>query len=185
MQLISTFQKEAAQRSLWPLPGKDAAHPLGAPEAFSLVRDMPYGQASSCEPLTTIREWRGTCSGKHYLLRTLFSELGLRADLMACTTRITAANAVYLPAAERELLRDSSVIAIHNYLILHAPNGPMIVDATWPLEMKPLGLPVNEEFVWGRDMALACEPIVHQAIPDGADPEAFKASLVRRSSSPE
>lgn len=60
----------------------------------------------------------------------------------------------------------------------------MIVDATWPLEMKALGLPVNEEFVWGRNMALACEPIVHQAVPDGADPEAFKASLVRRSSSP-
>lgn len=111
MQLISTFQKEAAQRSLWPFREKDVAHPLGAPEAFSLVRDMPYGLASSCEPLTTIREWRGTCSGKHYLLRILFSEFGLRADLMACTTLITAANAVYLSAAERELLRGSPVIA--------------------------------------------------------------------------
>lgn len=34
-------------------------------QVFGLVRDMDYQRASSREPESTIREWRGTCSGKH------------------------------------------------------------------------------------------------------------------------
>jgi hypothetical protein len=181
LRLVSTLQEEATRRCLWPLPGRGAGHSLGAPEAFSLVRDMPYARASSRETLITIREWRGTCSGKHYLLRALFAELGLRADLLACTTRITAADAANLPSEVQELLRDGPVIDIHNYLILHTPRGPMIVDATWPLEAKSLGLPVNEEFVWGRDMVLACDPIDHWIVPDDGDPQASQEALLRRS----
>lgn len=60
---------------------------------------------------------------------------------MACTTRITGENAVYLPPALRELLKDGPIIDIHNYLILHTPHDPMVVDATWPLHMKALGAP--------------------------------------------
>ena len=54
--------------------------------AFLLVRDMPYTRASSRDPETIIREWRGTCSGKHYLLKQLFAELGYSSRLIACTT---------------------------------------------------------------------------------------------------
>ena len=179
--VLEALQQEARRRSLWPSRGGRPDQPLGAAEVFYLVRDMPYGRASSRDPLTTIREWRGTCSGKHYLLRALFAELGLRADLMACTTRITAENAPYLPLALRGLLAAGPIIDIHNYLVLYTRYGPMRVDATWPLPMKPLGLPVNEEFVWGRDMALACDPIVHQPVPDGGDPQVFKDSLLRQS----
>ena len=181
MRLVPALREEATNRSLWPAPGGEADQPLGPPEAFSLVRDMPYGRASSREPLVTIREWRGTCSGKHYLLRALFAELGLRADLMACTTWITAAGAAHLPPDVRELLRDGPVIDIHNYLILHTSAGPMVVDATWPLGAKALGLPVNEDFVWGRDMVLACDPIIHRIVPDDGDPQAFKEALLKQS----
>jgi hypothetical protein len=100
---------------------------------------------------------------------------------MACTTWITAAGAAHLPPDVRELLRDGPVIDVHNYLILHTSTGPMVVDATWPLGAKALGLPVNEEFVWGRDMVLACEPIVHRIVPDDGDPQAFKEALLRQS----
>ena len=50
---------------------------IDAETAFTLVRDMPYIRASSRDPEITICEWRGTCSGKHYLLKTLFDELWL------------------------------------------------------------------------------------------------------------
>lgn len=181
MPLLEVLHQEATRRSLWPPRGGSPDQPLGAPEVFRLVRDMPYGRASSREPLITIREWRGTCSGKHYLLRSLFAELGLRADLMACTTRITSENAPYLPPDLRGLLAAGPIIDIHNYLVLYTPRGPMRVDATWPLSMKILGLTVNEEFEWGRDMALACAPIVHQVVPDDGDPQACKENLLRTS----
>lgn len=181
MGLLEVLRQEAGRRSLWPPQGRSPDQPLGAAEVFALVRDMPYGRASARDPLTAIREWRGTCSGKHYLLRGLFAEIGLRADLMACTTRITAENAPYLSPELRRLLADGPIIDIHNYLVLHTRRGSMRVDATWPLPMRALGLPVNEQFVWGRDMALACDPIVHLAVPDDGDPQAFKERLLRQS----
>ncbi len=143
MPLLEALHQEATRRSLWPPRGGIPSQPLGAAEVFCLVRDMPYGRASSRDPLTTIREWRGTCSGKHYLLRSLFAELGLRADLMACTTRVTAENAPYLPPDLRRLLAAGPIIDIHNYLVLYTRQGPMRVDATWPLPMKTIGLTVN------------------------------------------
>ncbi|HET9001752.1 MAG TPA: hypothetical protein VFP86_19070 [bacterium] len=100
---------------------------------------------------------------------------------MACTTRITAENSPYLAPELRTLLAAGPIIDIHNYLVLHSLYGPMRVDATWPRSMKALGLTVNEKFVWGRDMALACHPIVHQPVPDDGDPQAFKESLLRQS----
>jgi hypothetical protein len=179
--LLEALRQEARRRFLWPPKGGGPDHSLGAAEVFHLVRDMAYGRASSREPLTTIREWRGTCSGKHYLLRVLFVELGLRADLMACTTRITAENSPFWPPELRSLLNDGPIVDIHNYLVLHTPRGPMVVDATWPLQMKTLGLAASEEFVWGQDMTLACEPLVHQMVPGDGDPQAFKESLLRQS----
>lgn len=98
---------------------------------------------------------------------------------MACTPRITAENSRYLEPELRTLLAAGPIIDIHNYLVLHSPYGPMRVDATWPRSMKALGLIVNEKFVWGRDMALACHPIVHQPFLDDGDPQAFKESLLR------
>lgn len=181
MPLLEALHQEATRRSIWSPRGVSPGQPLGAAEVFYLVRDMPYGRASSRDPLTTILEWRGTCSGKHYLLRPLFAELGLRADLMACTTRITSENAPYLPRELRRLLAAGPIIDIHNYLVLYTRCGPMRVDATWPLSMKTLGLAVNEEFVWGRDMVLACDPIVHQVVPDDGDPQVLKERLLRQS----
>jgi len=74
--------------------------------AYYLVRDMPYSRASSREPETIISEWRGTCSGKHYLLKKLFAELGYDSDLIACTT-VTTIDPQDLSGKLRELLEES------------------------------------------------------------------------------
>ena len=76
--LINALNREALRRGL--LTGE---HRITEEVAFSLVRDMSYERASSRDPLTTISEWKGTCSGKHYLLKDLFEELGMRVSLYA------------------------------------------------------------------------------------------------------
>src|SRR5215211_5550462 len=92
---------------------------INAEKAFLLVRDMPYTRASSRDPETIIQEWRGTCSGKHYLLKRLFAELGYASRLIACTT------VAYIDPKEvrgklRKLLEESEgrFVDVHNYLIL-------------------------------------------------------------------
>jgi hypothetical protein len=171
MNLLDLLAAEAARRDLF---AADSA--MDAATAFRLVRDMPYIRASSREPETIIREWRGTCSGKHYLLQALFAELGLTARLIACTS-VRQFTPETLPPALYELLAPANgrFVDVHNYLILELPDGgEMIVDATWPQASKVFGLVVNEHFVWGEDQAIAAEPQQNWVVPPGEDAQAFK-----------
>jgi hypothetical protein len=159
--------------------------------AFTLVRDMPYRRASDRRPETTIAEWRGTCSGKHYLLKALFAELGLPSQLMACTT-VYPIDSDDVPESERSLYEAANrrFVDVHNYLLVGLPGGGQtIVDATWPLSARKAGLQaslaVNETFVLGQDHHLAAEPLESWPIPEGRDPQEFKDELLRAHFTPD
>jgi hypothetical protein len=147
---------------------------------FTLVRDMPYARASSRQPETIIHEWRGTCSGKHYLLKQLFAELGYSSQLIACTT-ITHVDPGDVDGRLRELLEQSNgrFVDVHNYLILELPEGEMIVDATWPLSTDGMGTVVNKEFIPGKDQEIACDVDQNWIIPEDQDPQAFKDKILK------
>jgi hypothetical protein len=147
--------------------------------AFRLVRDMPYTRASSRNPETTIREWRGTCSGKHYLLKQLFKELGYSSRLIACTT-VVQMDPQEVRGKLRELLEQSKgrFVDVHNYLILELPEGEMIVDATWPISTKDMGTAVNESFIIGEDQQIACEPVQVWEVPEDQEPQTFKDKIL-------
>lgn len=155
-----------------------------APEMFALVRDMTYARPSARDFEVLIREWRGTCSGKHELLQALFKELGYRSTLIACTQEIQPPRGVKLPPELLSYMAEGPVVDVHNYLVLHISNGDMIVDATWPLATHALGLLTNERFVWGENMQIACIPLEVFQIPEDADPQAFKNALLRERYTP-
>ncbi|MBE2223598.1 MAG: hypothetical protein IAF02_18800 [Anaerolineae bacterium] len=175
MQLLALLKDEAIKRDLL-----TAEANIDAATAFYLVRDMPYIRASSREPETIIQEWRGTCSGKHYTLKALFAELGISSQIMACT-------AVYEFGFEnahetvQQALDSTHVnfVDVHNYLVLHLPEGDMIVDATFPLLSEPFGATVNKQFVLGENQSIACEPLQTWVVPEDGDPQAFKDDLLR------
>lgn len=181
MSFIEHLQSEAVKRGLLE-PGTE----IDAARAFALVRDMPYVRASSREPKTTIREWRGTCSGKHYLLKALFAELGLRSRLIACTTE-SQIDPNEVPAELRPIVERAGgrIVDIHNYLVVESPKGDMVVDATWPLETRRLGFTVNEAFVFGEDQELASMPIESWTVSEDRDPQEFKNELLREHFTPE
>lgn len=160
--------KAALDRELIP----EGTKVLSREQAFELVREMPYRRASDRDPLTTIREWRGTCSGKHYLLKAVLAELGLATDLIACTTYVRADPAL-LPEYLAEICNEGPVPDVHNFL-----RAPWIIDATWPLTAGSYGIPVNPRFEEGRDMSLPCEPIREFLVPDDVDAQAFKDALL-------
>lgn len=153
------------------------------PEAFALVRDMPYARASAHDPATILREWRGTCSTKHELLGALLAERGVGSTVIACTQEITPP-----PGAPPELLALTGgrpVVDVHNYLIVHAPEGDMVVDATWPLSAARVGLPVNPDWRWGEDQRVACTPLESWPVPAGESVAGFKARVLRERYTPE
>lgn len=159
---------------------------IDAEKAFTLVRDMPYTRASSRDSETIIAEWRGTCSGKHYLLKKLFAELGYSSRLIACTT-VVHIDPKDVRGKLRTLLEQSNgrFVDVHNYLILELPEGEMTVDATWPLATKGMGTVVNEHFVLGEDQRIACEPIKSWTVPKNGDSQEFKNKILQESFTPE
>lgn len=178
---IETLRSKAIERGLLK-PGEE----IDAAKAFFLVRDMPYTRASSRDPEITIQEWRGTCSGKHYLLKSLFAELGYKSRLIACTT-VAYIDPRDISGKLRELLEQSAgrFVDVHNYLILELPEGEMIVDATWPLTTKGMGTVVNENFVLGENHQIACTPIKTWVVPEDRDSQEFKNEILKDSFTPE
>ena len=176
MELLNFLKSEAVLRGLL-----DPSAELDAATAFTLVRDMPYQRASDRHPQTTIAEWRGTCSGKHYLLQALFAELGLQSQVMTCSAVIPIA-AERISEALRPLYEAANrrFVDIHNYLLVELPEGrQMIVDATWPLAAQADGLPVNASFRLGHNHQLAAEPLETWPVPFDRDPQEFKEELLR------
>jgi hypothetical protein len=181
--LLDTLKSEAIQRGLLK-PEEE----IDLKQAFSLVRDMPYTRASSRDSETIIHEWRGTCSGKHYLLKKLFAELGYQSKLIACTT-VNHIDPKSVSGKLRKLLDQSNgrFVDVHNYLILELPDGgEMIVDATWPLATKEImGLVVNEDFVLGVNHQIATKPVKTWVVPEGGDSQEFKNMILKESFTPE
>ena len=172
--LISLLEQESRRRGLL-----SEGESLSAERAFALVRDMPYRRASSRKPEAIIGEWRGTCSGKHYLLADVFRELGLETQVIMCTHRFTPGNTLHFPPELRQLVAEGPVPDVHTYLRVNAPQGWMVVDATWPTSAGPLGMKVNRELTPGKDMTIACDPIETLPVPEGQDQQEFKERVIR------
>jgi hypothetical protein len=183
MSLLDLFKSEAVLRGLI-----DPHQDLDAAAVFSLVRDMPYRRASDRLPETTIAEWCGTCSGKHYLLQALFAELGLHSKVIACTV-VTSIDKSRVPESLHPQYNASNrrFVDVHNYLLVDLPGykAPMKVDATWPLSAKAAGMIVNEQFIMGEDHQIAAEAIESWTIPAGRDPQEFKDQLLGEHFTPE
>ena len=171
--LLPLLERESRRRGLLA-----AGEALTAATCFALIRDMPYRRASSRKPEAIIREWQGTCSGKHYALHRLFGELGLHTRVIMCTHRFTRDNTLHFPAGLRALVEQEPVPDVHTYLKVETDRGLTVVDATWPSSAAALGMPVNRDFEAGRDMTVVCEPIDTCEAPAGQDPQVFKERMI-------
>ena len=176
MRLLDLLKSEAVKRVLI-----DPSLELDPATVFSMVRDMPYQRASDRRPETTIAEWRGTCSGKHYLLQALFAELGLPSKLIACTT-VEPVDPGEIPPSLKSLYEAANrrFVDVHNYLMVTVPDdGQMVVDATFPLSARKSGMVVNEAFILGQDQQVAAKPLETWVIPPERDAQDFKDQLLK------
>ncbi len=181
MRLLDLIKSEAVKRGLI-----DPSIELDPGAVFSLVRDMPYQRASDRQPETTIAEWRGTCSGKHYLLQALFAELGFSSKLIACTT-VEAVDPSKIPPSLKSLYEEANrrFVDVHNYLLVSIPeSGQMVVDATFPMSARENGMVVNENFVMGEDQQIAAKPLESWVIPPEQDAQDFKDELLKKHFTP-
>lgn len=176
MALIPLFRDEARRRGLL---GEDER--VTAEVAFRLVRDMPYRRASDRQPETVIREWTGTCSGKHYLLAALFEELGYATMVILVTHEFTPESSPWLPPHLLAKVAERPLPDVHTFLRIQHERVReewMTVDATWPAAAARLGMPVNLVFEVGEDQQIACDPIEIFHVPEDEDPQALKERVI-------
>ncbi len=172
LSLEALLEREARRRGVWD---------LGRPESprqrlVRLARDLPYRRASSGAPEAIVREWCGTCSGKHALLRALFEARGIPTRLMLATHRFTLETAPFLPPHLREALGSGGIPDVHTFLQARWDGRWVVVDVTWPGAARALGLPANETWDGHSDMRIACVPIAFHEVRD--DAQAEKAALL-------
>lgn len=176
MPLVPLLLEEAKRRGLL-----DAGERIDAGVAFRLVRDMPYRRASDRRPETILREWQGTCSGKHYLLRTLLQEIGLPSTVILATHEFTEENSPWLPPHLMTEVRLAPVPDVHTFLrVQYDPvqDHWMTVDCTWPSKARRLEMPANLSFEAGVDQKIACDPIEIFHVPEDEDPQALKERII-------
>lgn len=143
---------------------------------FEKVRDIPYGTISSRDPLEVYRNNRGTCSGKHFLLRDLLLALNMGVKDVVCFHYYSQMpRSIEYPPELSQLLEDNKGVPdYHNYLKVY--NGDWLtVDATFDYSLKDYFV-VNE---WdGRtDTSLSVKPV---EVWEVGDSEEFKVNMLSK-----
>jgi len=129
---------------------------------FEKVRDIPFGRMGSREPWDVYRRDKGTCSGKHFLLRELYAGMGLGTRDMICLQRwkdLTwfpddTYGVVDFPDPLLEMTEETEIVDFHNYLLVLREGRWVRVDASLDLPLTRLGFYTTEEWDGVSDMPL-------------------------------
>ena len=121
---------------------------------FEKVRDLPYGSIGSRDSFDVYKQQKGTCSGKHQLLKELYLELGIQVQDCIVMHRFNDL-LVKFPESIAKILDKTEIIDPHNFLKVKIDNSWITIDATWDKPLKELGFPVNESWNGMTNQSLA------------------------------
>jgi hypothetical protein len=131
-------------------------------EIFERVRDIHFGSIGSRNPMDVYKTNKGTCSGKHFLLRELYKGIGLKTKDMVCMQRWK--DLIWFPTSRykivnfsdklMKMLEENEIIDFHNYVKILV-NGKWIqVDVTIDRPLTKLGFFTTENWNGKSDMPL-------------------------------
>ncbi len=120
---------------------------------FHHVRKIPYGGVGQRDPRVVYEQNRGTCSGKHILLRDLLRVANYKADVLTIFTHFNKKIPIHASMLDQLvcLIREGEIPDYHNVvqLGLKKANGDvehLLLDATWPDDMGRYGFLVNSSW---------------------------------------
>jgi hypothetical protein len=142
---------------------------------FEKVRDIPYQYPASRDPAVVLQTGGGSCSGKHYLLGEMLRRQGLEVRHMICSHRFNDSS-VPFPEEMQEMLRKNEILDLHDYLQISVDGSWVDVDATWSVDLRDYGFPVNEEWDGCSSMLLTVVSDEHELVE--GDPAKAKEELL-------
>ena len=125
---------------------------------FEKVRDIPYGEIGSRDPEEVYRNNKGTCSGKHELLKELYQELGIKTKDFIAMHRFKDLK-VNFPDSLKEILERSDIIDPHNFFKILVDGKWLTIDITWDKPLARVGFSVNENWDGKSDMEICVVPL--------------------------
>ncbi|MDD9953340.1 MAG: hypothetical protein OXR66_03320 [Candidatus Woesearchaeota archaeon] len=114
---------------------------------FEFVRDIPYGDPGSRDPEEVYKQQRGTCSGKHALLKKLYAAIGVETQDWIAMHRFNDLP-VEFSFEIYKLLETTEILDPHNFLKVNWCGTWITVDVTWEKSLKKFGFPCSE---WGEE----------------------------------
>lgn len=143
--------------------------------AVSAVQEIPYAWPAPVTADSVRETGRGTCAGKHALLREELDMLGLRTSRLMVVGPLVPALWPDLRASAGDLLE------VHECLTVETDwAGPLLVDVTWHPAAVRAGLPGMLDWDGEADMTCAVEPLACYAVRDAefrAQKELLRARL--------
>lgn len=112
---------------------------------FKRVRDIAYGDIGSRDPLQVYKQNKGTCSGKHELLKGLYLTLGIPVQDFIVMHNFNELPIIF-PEHIQKILVENTIIDPHNFIKIKRNNKWITIDATWDLGLKKVDFPVNKEW---------------------------------------
>lgn len=118
-------------------------------KVFEYVRDMPYRIVKEfvdplAGPAKVVANNMGSCSPKHFLLGVMFKKLGIPVQYVSCSFSWKDIGIEYPP--ELKELAMKMPIDYHLALKAYIDGRWVLVDCTWPLSLKEVGLTVNDNW---------------------------------------
>jgi hypothetical protein len=118
------------------------------PALYHAVRNLTYASDGNRKPEMVIASGKGSCTGKHLLLRDLLRHVGENADVEFIEGDFAASMPV-VPSMPEELkawVTSGGIADFHCYVVWQAGEREVKLDATWPDLLAPLGYQVNAKW---------------------------------------
>jgi len=143
-------------------------------QPYEYVRDLAYGDIGSRNPFDVLLASKGTCSGKHALLKLFFEALGY--DVQSFFALHNFGNFPVRPwPIELSEFKGGDIPDYHDFLKVKIGNNWFVVDAVFDTDIVPLGFPKLE---WDGKSDMELPVHTSDVFPSEGDMEAHKKKLI-------
>ena len=145
---------------------------------YHAVRNIPYGATGERSPISVLENRRGSCSGKHVLLRDLLRAVGYEAEVITIHTHFNKAIPL-LPSFPDDLslmFREGNINDYHHFVRILIDGQWLNLDATWQDSLRDHGFPVNTDWNGIGHTTVAAATI--EEFPAVENLAAFKQKLI-------
>lgn len=142
--------------------------------AYEYARDIAYGDIGSRNPFDVLKAHKGTCSGKHALLKKLLEEMGYEVQSWFATHNFGKFPIAQWPSALQEF-KDADVPDYHDFLKVKVGGEWLTIDAVFDAPLEELGFPKLE---WDGVTSMQLPVESSDLFPAEGDMEEHKKRLI-------